>query len=324
MHGREQCAARLRLDWVVDNSRAPTLNDLAVFMAVFEGKGFRAAALRLGVSPSHVSNTITRVEAHLGVPLFVRSTRSVRPTEAGRELAARFSPLLEQTRVVLDDVGSMGRHVRGELKLNVTSAVMTDILPPILARFASRHPGVHVEVVVEDRLVDFIAEGCTAGVRYGRNMAQDMIAVPLGPRRQQSALAAAPSYLASRGLPTHPGELPGHRCIRLRLSSGRLKGWHFERGSEALTVDPPAHLVVSIAAAPAAIDLARAGLGLICTVRSWLDPLLASGELVPVLQDWWPSFEGPKLYFSSRSMPAPLRAFVDMLAEALPGEEASG
>jgi DNA-binding transcriptional LysR family regulator len=299
----------------MDTHREPSLDDLSVFLAVCEASGFRAAAKRLGLSASSVSDTVTRVEAQLGVPLLTRNTRSVMPTEAGRELAARISPLLAETRAALHDVAGSGQQVRGLLKLNVAGAVMVDILPPLIDRFLLRHPAVRVEIMVDDRLVDVIAEGCAAGIRYGEHLAQDMIAVPIGPQFQQGALAAAPSYLRARGSPSHPGELLNHECIRMRFSSGALTAWSFERDGEALTVDPPGRLIIATDGAAAAIDLARAGQGFIFTFRNWLDPYLQSGELVPVLMDWWPQFEGPRLYFSSRLMPAPLRAFVDLVSE---------
>lgn len=164
---------------------------------------------------------------------------------------------------------------------------MVDILPPLIDRFLVRHPAVRVEIVVEDRLVDAIADGCVAGIRYGEHLAQDMIAVPIGPRYQQLALAASASYLSARGSPSHPREVLNHECIRMRFTSGVLTAWDFE----------------------------RAGHGLICTFKNWLDPHLESGELVPVLMDWWRRFDGPRLYFPSRFMPAPLRAFVDLVSE---------
>jgi DNA-binding transcriptional LysR family regulator len=299
----------------MENHPDPSLDDLSVFLAVCEASGFRAAAKRLGLSPSKVSDTMTRVEAQLGVPLLTRNTRSVMPTEAGRELAVRLTPLLAQTRAALNDVAGAGQEVRGLLKLNVAGAVMVDILPPLIDRFLVKHPAVRVEIVVEDRLVDAIADGCVAGIRYGEHLAQDMIAVPIGPRFQQSALAAAPSYLSARGSPAHPSEVVNHECIRTRFSSGVLTAWDFEREGEVLKMDPPSRLIVGVDAAAAAIDFARAGRGLIHTFRNWLDPYLESGELVPVLMDWWQRFEGPRLYFPSRFMPAPLRAFVDLLSE---------
>lgn len=297
------------------NKSDPTFDDLAIFLAVCSAGGFRTAARQLGLSPSHVSETITRIEIQLGVPLLARTTRSVTPTEAGRALADRLMPLFAETRAALDDVSLPGAAVRGRLKLNVTGAVMVDILPPLIDRFILRHPAVRIEIEVEDRLVDITAAGCDAGIRYGEHLAQDVIAVPIGPRRQTLALAAAPDYLARRGVPAHPREVVQHDCVRMRFSSGALTAWIFEKNGEALTLDPPGRLVVGVDAAPAAIGFAAAGHGLVCTFKNWLDADFASGRLMPVLLDWWPQFDGPQLYFTSRRMTAPLRAFVDMIAE---------
>lgn len=290
------------------------LYDLSLFLAVCEARGFRAAAKRLGLSPSTVSEHIMQLEAQVGVPLLVRTTRSVMPTEAGQTLARRLTPLFQEMRAALDDATSSRQEVRGLLRVNVTGAVMVDILPPLLDRFLVRHPGVRVEIVVEDRLIDIIAAGCEAGIRYGEHLAQDMIAVPVGPRLQRVGLAAAPAYLAAHGVPRHPRELLHHACIRLRFSSGALVDWDFERAGEALTVDPPGRLIIGVDAAIAAVDLARAGRGIIYTFENFLAPHLRSGDLEPVLPEWQVEFEGPQLYFPSRFMSAPLRAFVDFIA----------
>ena len=135
--------------------------------------------------------------------------------------------------------------MRGLLRLNVIGAVMVDILPPLLDRFLVAHSGARVELVVADRLVGIAAAGCDAGIRYGEHLAQDMIAVPIGPAFQSLALAAAPSC-------PHPRDLPGHGCIRLRFSGGALVVRTFERGGEAVTVNPPGRLVIGVDAAAAA------------------------------------------------------------------------
>ncbi|WP_312797616.1 LysR family transcriptional regulator [Tianweitania sp.] len=298
-----------------NNDLAASLDDLRVFLAVADANGFRTAAKRLGQSPSTVSETISRLELRLGVPLFSRTTRSIMLTEAGRALAIRTAPLLSEARAALDEAASSQNTVRGRLRLNVPGAVMFDILPPIIDRYMAAHPDVRVELVVEDRLVDITAADCDAGIRYGEHLEQDMIAIPIGPRQQQAALAAAPSYLKRLGMPTHPSELLTHDCIRIRISGAAVGAWEFERGSETLTVDPPARLIMGTAGAMAAIALAKSGRGLLYTFRNWLDPHFADGTLVPVLQDWWPRYDGPRLYFSRRFMPAPLRAFVDLVAE---------
>jgi DNA-binding transcriptional LysR family regulator len=297
------------------NSDHLPMDDLSIFLSVCETGGFRKTAKRLGLSPSTVSEKIALLETRLGAPLLIRTTRSVSLTDVGRSLAERLLPLMRETRAALQDAMSSQDRVRGQLKLNVTGAVMVDILPPLIDRYLVRFPEVRIEVVVEDRLVDITAAGCDAGIRYGEHLAQDMIAVPIGPKFQRLAVAASPGYLDARGIPKHPGDLLAHDCIRLRFSSGALTAWDMECDEQSLTVDPPARVIIGVDAAPAAIELARGGHGIICTFENWLDPLLKTGDLKPVLPQWWITFDGPRLYFSSRLMSAPLRAFVDLVGE---------
>lgn len=299
---------------MANNDHLP-MDDLNIFLSVCETGGFRSTAKKLGLSPSSVSEKIAALETRLGVPLLIRTTRSVSPTEAGRALFARLTPLMRETQAALQDAASSKDRVRGQLKLNVTGAVMVDILPPLIDRFLLLYPEVRLEIMVEDKLVDITAAGCDAGIRYGEHLALDMISVSIGPRFQRLALAASPAYLEARPPPLHPLDLLTHDCIRLRFSSGALTAWEFARGDASLTVDPPARIIIGVDAAPAAIELASAGHGIICTFENWLDPELKAGNLVPVLPEWWSRFDGPCLYFSSRLMSAPLRAFVDLVKE---------
>ncbi|WP_036266041.1 LysR family transcriptional regulator [Methylobacterium sp. 10] len=300
---------------MANNDEGVNLDGLSVFLAVCETGGFRAAAKRLGLSPSTVSERIVSLETRLGAPLLIRTTRSVVPTEVGRVLADRLLPVLGEARAALQDAASSQSRVRGLLRLNVTGAVMVDILPPLLDRFLLANPEVRVELVVEDRLVDIAAVGCDAGIRYGEHLAQDMIAVPIGPRFQRIAAAAAPSYLDARDTPLNPNDLLRHDCIRLRFSSGMLVAWSFEKNGVVVSVDPPGRLIIGVDAAAAGVEMACRGHGIIVTFENWLQPLLGTGALRPVLPDWWTRFEGPQLYFSNRFMPAPLRAFVNFVKD---------
>lgn len=300
---------------MANNRPFPSLDDLSVFIAVSRGGGFRTAARWLGVSPSTVSDTISRLEAELGLPLLIRTTRSVKLTEAGQTLASRLEPVIREVRSAVSDATSTEDTIRGRLKLQVPGAVMEDILPPILDGFLRRFPEIRLEILVDDKLSDMIANGCDAGIRYGEHLAQDMIAVPIGPRQQWGALAASPAYLETFGVPEHPSDLLGHKCIRLRFASGAMTDWEFAKDGETVVVDPPGALIIGTTGWHGALRLAEAGHGLIMTFRNWLEPSFENATLQPVLKDWWAPFEGPFLYYSSRLTPRPLRAFIDYAAE---------
>ncbi len=164
------------------------------------------------------------------------------------------------------------------------------------------------------------AAGCDAGIRYDERLEQDMIAVPIGPRRQRFATAAAPGYLDRRGRPRHPRELLAHACLRGRFTSGAMPPWEFERDGEVVRVEPFGPLLVSLGAATdLAVDAAIAGVGIIYLFDDWLRPHFDSGALEPVLEPWWQRFPGPFLYYPGRRLvPAPLRAFIDFVRASAP------
>jgi DNA-binding transcriptional LysR family regulator len=199
----------------------------------------------------------------------------------------------------------------------VPTIVARAVLPPIVEGFLASHPGITLEVMADDSFVDVLAAGYDAGVRYDERLEQDMIAVPIGPRRQRYVCAASPVYLARNGRPEHPRDLLDHACIRHRFASGAVSSWEFERGGEIVRVSPSGPLIASNL--DIELSAAVAGLGIISTFEEFLAPALASGALEPLLEPWWQSFSGPFLYYPSRRhMPAPLRAFVDFV-KAWPG-----
>ena len=301
------------------NSASP--NDLLVFLTVLNEGGFRAAAKRLGVAPSKVSTTVSRVEARLGLPLLLRTTRSVRATEQGRALADRIQPLMTEMDLACLDTANSTDRVQGRLKLNVPGAVMPDILPPLLLEFQRRHPQVEVEIVVENNLVDIIAAECDAGIRYGTSIEKDMISIPIGPRVQEFALAASPAYMKKHGHPEYAVELTEHYAIRYRLPGGLLLPWNLRNGDETVEVKPMTRLVLSVNALNTGLNYARSGLGIIATFRNWLEDDFRAGNLIPVLSDFWTEQEGPRLYYPSRFTSTPLRAFIDVCqSQPLQGE----
>jgi DNA-binding transcriptional LysR family regulator len=291
---------------------SPSLADLEAFVAVARARGFRGAAATRGASASGLSEAVRRLEAALGVRLLNRTTRSVTPTEAGERLLERLKPALGEIESGLDVVNGFRDSPRGTLKLNVPVIVAMKILPAIASRFLKAYPGVKLEIAANDDLIDVVGAGFDAGIRYEERIERDMIAVPIGPRVQHYIVAAAPAYLAAHGTPTHPRELVNHACIRHRFPSGSIaEPWEFERGGEIVRIKPDGPLIASTIELELAAAIA--GLGVICTFEEILSEALDRGELAEVLAAWRQSFTGPFLYYPSRNMPAPLRAFVDFI-----------
>jgi DNA-binding transcriptional LysR family regulator len=291
------------------------LGDLNTFVTVARAKGFRDAARATGASASGMSEAVRRLEAQVGVRLLHRSTRSVAATEAGKQLLQRLGPAFAEVEAALDAITALYDRPAGTLKLNVPVSAPRLVLPSIVPPFLAAYPEIRLEVIAEENFVDVLSAGCDAGIRYDERLEQDMIAVPIGPRVQCFATAAASAYLDCHGRPEHPRDLLGHACLRGRFPSGAMLPWEFEREGEVVRVDPAGPLLVSIGpATDLAVAAAVAGTGIIYHFEDWLRPYLDSGALEPVLESWWRSFSGPFLYYSGRRLlPPPLRAFVDFI-----------
>lgn len=295
--------------------RQPNLSDIALFAAVVEAGGFRTAAQRRGMSASSLSDCVRRLEKELGVRLLNRTTRSLTPTEIGARLLERLRPALDEINIALNDLQEDPQHPVGSLRLHVPGVIARHILPPLVDGFLSRYPGIALEVNMDNTFIDVIAAGYDAGIRYEESLAKDMIAIPIGPRRQCFMAVAAPDYLQRHGTPQHPSELSDHRLLGYRFASGKLGVWEFEQNGKNLRIAPEGTLISS--SQDLLIAAACAGQGILYTFEEYIRPQLESSQLRPFLQDWWQHFEGPYLYYHNRRhVPAPLRAFVDYVKAA--------
>lgn len=220
-----------------------------------------------------------------------------------------------EVEAALDVVNGFRDRPAGTLRLNVPASAARLVLPALVPPFLAAYPDIRMDVVVDESFVDVLAAGCDAGIRYEERLEQNMIAVPIGPRRQRMATAAAPGYLEAHGRPRHPRDLLQHACLRGRFASGAMPPWTFQRREEVVTVDPAGPLIVRVSGGvDLAVDAAVAGCGVIHLFEDWLRPHLVTGALEPVLESWWQSFTGPFLYYPGRRhLPAPLRAFIDFL-----------
>ncbi|KQY15686.1 LysR family transcriptional regulator [Rhizobium sp. Root73] len=288
------------------------LNALAVFALVAEERSFRAAADRMGVTRSAVSQTIRRLEETLGIALVNRTTRSVALTEAGERLYAEAAPALLEMQGALDAAANLTGTPRGRLNLAVSSIAESFLSGPLLTSFLDQNPDVKLHVTVTDEEFDIVAEGYDAGVRLGEVIAQDMIAVPVTGEQRQLAVAS-PAYLERQGMPRHPSELANRRCIGWRRSASVAPyRWEFSENGREFSVAVADTITTTDMALM--IKLAVAGAGISFGMEDSFRPAIARGELLPVLENFCPHFPGFYLYYPSRRNMAPkLRALVEHL-----------
>jgi DNA-binding transcriptional LysR family regulator len=294
--------------------RRGDLADLASFVAIAELLSFKAAAIRLGVTPSALSHMMRNLEERLGVRLLHRTTRNVRLTDAGLRLQERLQPAIDQIAGALEDVHRGRDQPYGRLRICATHIAANAVMAPICGRFLGTYPEVHLDLVVEDGPVDIVARGFDAGIANRDRAAADMIvARVMGPMRV--AVVAAPSYLAQRRAPRTPDDLVHHSCIQYRRGmDGDVFAWPFERSGKLRRVAVSGRMTVNEPdlAVRAAVD----GLGLVYTIEARAEVFLRSGQLVRVLEDWSPAFEGLFIYYPGRrQVPAALRALIDMIRE---------
>ena len=277
---------------------ADELDGMATFVAVAESKGFRAAAERLGVSHSAVSQSLRRLEERLGVALVRRTTRSVHLSEAGERLYTSVRPALNDVRAAVAAVGELGDHPRGTLRVHTSSPALAMIGEPRLASFLTQHPHVHLDLVVSDAPVDIVAGGFDAGIQLGEVIDKDMIAVPVtGDLRL--AVVGAPAYFARRGVPKHPRDLVDHECLNWHPTpEAPPYRWEFTENGRAFSVTVPSRVLSTASAVNR--RLAVAGLGVTLAYDRHVRDEIARGELVRVLEKFCEPFPGYYLYYPQR------------------------
>lgn len=286
--------------------------DLLAFFAVAREKNFTRAAAKLGVSQSALSHTIKGLEDRLGLRLLTRTTRSVAPTAAGERLLANIGPHVEEMEAELAAVKALRDKPAGTLRITASPHAAKTILWPKLAKFLPRYPDIKVEVEVDSGLTDIVAERFDAGIRFGEQVAKDMIAVRIAPDIRMVAVGT-PEYFKAHPAPKKPQDLTEHRCINLRLPTyGGLYAWEFEKPRRKINVRVDGQLVFN--SLGLILEAALAGLGLAFLPEDMVAEPLAKKRLKAVLTDWSPPFSGYHLYYPSRRQTSPALA---LLVEAL-------
>lgn len=297
------------------------LDHLETFALIVQCGGFRAAAAERGVSSSVMSQTMTALEHGLGIRLLNRTTRSIAVTEAGERLLSRLRPALGEIRLALIELDQLREQPSGTLRINAPEPAVDHVLCPLAFAFMKAYPEVSVEIVSDAAIIDIVGQGFDAGVRFGQQLAQDMIAVPLG-RPLRYAIVASPSYLEDRGWPKTPSDLIGHQCIRRRYPGGTLATWTFEENGETFEIAPEGRLTLS--SAHQELQAAIAGQGVAHVFEDYAHAAIEQGVLVEVLRDWSPKLPSWFLYYpNKRHNSAAMLAFLDFVRRSSSGPRAS-
>lgn len=288
------------------------LNDLLAFLAVAREQSFTKAAAKLGVSQSALSHTVRGLEERLGLRLLTRTTRSVSPTEVGERLLRSIGPRFDEIDTELSALSALRDKPAGTIRITTGEHAAQTVLWPALAKLLPDYPDITVEVTIDYGLTDIVAERYDAGIRFGEQVAKDMIAVRIGPDTRM-ALVGTPGYLKGRKRPRIPQDLAHHACINIRLPTyGGLYAWEFEKAGREINVRVEGPLVFN--SVTLVLMAALEGLGLAYVPEDVVRTHVTEGRLVRLLADWCPPFSGYHLYYPSRRQPTPAFA---LLVEAL-------
>ena len=271
------------------------LNDLRAFLVVAQQGSFTKAARQMGVSPSALSHSI----------------------RGGERLYQRLLPLFDGIDREVDALSEVRDAVRGKVRINGTRHVFDHVLRERMGRFVQTHPEIEVELVGDSRFVDIVADRFDFGIRLGDDVEKDMIAVRVSPDMRM-CVVATPAYLTVHGTPQTPADLVHHECIRMLLADGSALVWEFADPAQpgrVAKVQPQGRFASNLEGCLR--SALQHGQGLLWTPQDTVADLLASGEVVPVLEDWAISYPGYHLYYPNRHHQSPVfRAVVAALRYA--------
>lgn len=287
-------------------------NQLTWFRVVAEERSFTKAAAKIGVAQSTLSYAIKQLEAGMGIRLLTRTTRNVTTTPAGKRLLDTITPRMAEIEEEIAALMTFRDKPSGSIRLTLSDHALESAVWPKLKPVLRDYPDITVELILDSTFRNIVEEGFDAGVRLGESVEKDMIAVRIGPDWRLVAVAS-PEYLTQYGMPEHPQDLVRHRCINMRHeSAGGLYAWEFEKDGQELRVRVRGQLAFNNSYAM--IDAAVSGYGIAYVPDNIVEQHVASGELIQVLDNWSPLFDGYFLYYPSRRQNLPaFKVIIDAL-----------
>jgi len=281
---------------------------LPAFLSAAQSENFSAAARQSGVTPAAISKNIRVLEEKLGLRLFARNTHSVVLTDEGKALLAQIQPLWQALSSTLENATSRDVQPAGNVRVSVIPGFGQWMLMPLLPEFLARYPLINLDLSLDARVVNLVAEGFDVGIGNRVDPDSRLIARQLSPLR--NILAASPAYLKHYGRPQTPADLLNHQCLLHRNpGNNQVVKWPL---TEALQTSDLQGRV--IATRPdVLITAALADLGIVCLADWYIHPHLQSGELVPVLEAYWQTGVPLWLYYGSADLPPRVRVWVEFL-----------
>ncbi|WP_262300169.1 LysR family transcriptional regulator [Microvirga sesbaniae] len=286
---------------------------MATFVRVAELGSLSAAARELGLTQPAVSQQITGLERRLRTRLLNRSTRKLTLTAAGETYLARARQILDEVAEVEDDLVSLSSELKGSLRVQAPSGLGQRYLAPLIVDFHGRHPGLTVDLILDDHVADLIEEGVDVALRLGTPGSASLVARKLG--SVSRILAASPGYVAAHGSPATPDELVRHDHVRFSWTAA---------GEHLTLIGPQGPVTVEVRSSFRAnnsyvlLEALRKGLGVGGVQLPLVQDLLTSGELVRVMEDYaYPPLDLHAVYSSRRFVPREVHALVDHLLAGL-------
>jgi DNA-binding transcriptional LysR family regulator len=294
------------------------LPDMAVFARVVDAGNFSLAARQLGSTPSTVSRQIKRLEEALATRLLERSTRTVRVTETGAQVARFCRDMVSAASGAVDAAGQLAGKPQGKVSVSAPAQFAREVLHPLMAGFLHTYDEVDLQILFTDHDVDPLAEDVDLVIRLTEHPPPGLAGRRLGAVRW--LLAASPAYLRERGMPAQPRELRDHACIYLGQTADDNR-WRFRRGTETQSVDVKGRYVANHVGAR--LEAAQQGFGIACVPEFAAARTLRDGELIEVLADWqldMRAYVGSVwlLYPPNRFLQPKVRALIDYLAAHIP------
>jgi DNA-binding transcriptional LysR family regulator len=288
------------------------ISDIVLFVHVVSSGSLSAAARKLGLSTAAVSKRLSQLEERLGAQLVNRTTRNLGPTEAGASYFERCVAIVAEIEEAEAEVGLRGAVPKGALKIIAPIAFGRLHIAPHIPEFMTHYSGVHVDLRLTARTVDFVADQCDIWIRIGEIEDSRLVARKLAPNRR--VVCASPEYVKRHGEPKTPADLKGHNCLIVEVPNTRSELWHFVGPSGLVDVRVSGNLrsndgeVITRGAA--------AGLGIAVKAIWDVGPMLRSGELIALVKDYAiPAADIYAVYLPSRHRSPAVRAFTSFLLE---------